>query len=103
MDETGSYKVKRITVAPGQSLSLQYHHHRSEHWVVVQGRALIQVGETSTAVEAGGYCYIPVGEKHRLANTGESEMVLIEVQCGDYLGEDDIVRLDDRYGRVPPA
>jgi mannose-1-phosphate guanylyltransferase len=102
IDEAGRYKVKRITVAPGQALSLQYHHRRSEHWVVVQGSALVQVGENSIAVEAGGYCYIPLGEQHRLANTGEREMVLIEVQCGEYLGEDDIVRLDDRYGRVPP-
>lgn len=101
IDEAGQYKVKRINVAPGESLSLQYHRSRSEHWVVVHGSALVQVGDSSTAVESGGYCYIPLGEQHRLANTGDTELVLIEVQCGSYLGEDDIVRLEDRYGRAP--
>ncbi len=100
LDEAGQYKVKRITVAPGESLSLQYHRQRAEHWVVVQGSALVQIGDDSAAVEAGGYCHIPLGEQHRLSNTGEAELVLIEVQCGPYLGEDDIVRLEDRYGRA---
>ena len=100
LKEEPGYKVKRITVKPGQSLSLQYHHQRAEHWVVVQGLALIQVGEEQFATLAGGYRYIPLKEKHRLTNTGVDELVLIEVQCGNYLGEDDIVRLADTYGRA---
>ena len=93
------YQVKRITVAPGQKLSLQYHHKRAEHWVVTQGRAMVQIGEEEFATGPGEYRYIPLGEKHRLTNTGENELVLVEVQVGSYLGEDDIVRLDDVYGR----
>ena len=100
LDETGQYKVKRISVGPGESLSLQYHKQRCEHWVVVQGRAVVQVGDASVPVEAGGYCFIPLGVQHRLTNSGTTELVLIEVQCGSYLGEDDIVRLEDRYGRA---
>ena len=98
-DEPG-YKVKRITVRPGESLSLQYHHHRAEHWVVVQGVALVQVGDRELRTEPGQYRYIPLKEKHRLSNIGTEELVVIEVQCGGYLGEDDIVRLADTYGRA---
>ena len=94
------YQVKRITVRPGARLSLQYHHKRAEHWVVVQGTALVQIGDEELPTQAGEYRFIPLGEKHRLTNTGSDELVLIEVQCGSYLGEDDIVRLDDIYGRV---
>jgi mannose-1-phosphate guanylyltransferase/mannose-6-phosphate isomerase len=94
------YQVKRITVAPGQKLSLQYHSKRAEHWVVTQGQAIIQVGDEEFEVGPGQYRFIPLGEKHRLTNIGEGELVLIEVQVGDYLGEDDIVRLDDVYGRA---
>ncbi len=93
------YQVKRITVAPNQKLSLQYHHKRAEHWVVTQGRALVQIGDEEFETGPGEYQYIPLGEKHRLTNVGDTELVLIEVQVGDYLGEDDIVRLDDVYGR----
>ncbi len=93
------YQVKRITVKPGESLSLQYHHHRSEHWVVVKGEALVQIGEEELITHEKEYRYIPLGEKHRLTNTTKNQLVLIEVQVGDYLGEDDIVRLDDIYGR----
>lgn len=100
LKEEEGYKVKRITVRPGQSLSLQYHHQRAEHWVVVQGIANVQVGETEYRTEPGQYRYIPLQEKHRLTNIGEEELVLIEVQCGGYLGEDDIVRLNDIYGRA---
>ncbi|AMO23856.1 mannose-1-phosphate guanylyltransferase/mannose-6-phosphate isomerase [Ramlibacter solisilvae] len=98
--EEAGYKVKRITVRPGASLSLQYHHHRAEHWVVVKGVALVQVGEREVRTEAGQYRYIPLKEKHRLSNIGTEELVVVEVQCGDYLGEDDIVRLADTYGRA---
>ena len=93
------YQVKRITVAPGQKLSLQYHHKRAEHWVVTHGKAIVQVGDEEFETGPGEYRYIPLGEKHRLTNIGEAELVLIEVQVGSYLGEDDIVRLDDVYGR----
>ena len=93
------YQVKRITVAPGQKLSLQYHRKRAEHWVVTQGRAMVQIGEEEFETGSGDYRYIRLGEKHRLTNIGDDELVLVEVQVGDYLGEDDIVRLDDVYGR----
>jgi mannose-1-phosphate guanylyltransferase / mannose-6-phosphate isomerase len=100
LKEEPGYKVKRITVKPGESLSLQYHHQRAEHWVIAQGLALVQVGDKETRAEAGQYRYIPIKEKHRLSNIGTDELVVIEVQCGNYLGEDDIVRLADTYGRV---
>ena len=94
------YQVKRITVAPGQKLSLQYHHKRAEHWVVTQGRALAQIGDEEFETGPGEYRYIPLGEKHRLTNIGDTELVLVEVQEGSYLGEDDIVRVEDVYGRA---
>lgn len=100
LKEEGGYKVKRITVQPGQSLSLQYHHHRAEHWTVVRGQGIVQVGEEEYPTAPGEHRYIPLGEKHRLTNKGEEELVLIEVQIGRYLGEDDIVRLQDIYGRI---
>lgn len=93
------YQVKRITVAPGQKLSLQYHDKRAEHWVVVKGKAIVQVGDEEFETGSGEYRYIPLGEKHRLTNVGDDELVFIEVQVGDYLGEDDIVRLADEYSR----
>ncbi len=100
LKEEGGYKVKRITVRPGQSLSLQYHHHRAEHWTVVRGHGVVQIGDVEYPTGPGEYRYIPLKEQHRLTNTGEEELVLIEVQVGDYLGEDDIVRLQDNYGRA---
>lgn len=100
LKEESGYKVKRITVKPGESLSLQYHHQRAEHWVVAQGIAIVQIGDVEHRTEVGQYHYIPLKEKHRLTNIGKNELVLIEVQCGAYLGEDDIVRLADIYGRI---
>ena len=94
-----NYQVKRIAVAAGQKLSLQYHHKRAEHWVIAKGKAIVQVGDEDFETGPGEYRYIPLGEKHRLTNIGDDELVFIEVQAGDYLGEDDIVRLDDVYGR----
>ena len=99
INEEAGYKVKRITVRPGQSLSLQYHHHRAEHWTVVNGQGIVQIGDAEHTTGPGEHRYIPLGEKHRLTNPGEEELVLIEVQIGGYLGEDDIVRLQDMYGR----
>ena len=100
LDEGDSFKVKRISVNPGHKLSLQYHHHRSEHWTVVQGEATVTIGESTKPVKINESVYIPLKEKHALANEGEELMQLIEVQVGDYLGDDDIVRLEDRYGRA---
>ena len=99
LNQEDGYQVKRIVVMPGQKLSLQYHHKRAEHWVVTQGKAIVQVGDEEFETGPGEYSYIPLGEKHRLTNIGESELVMIEVQVGSYLGEDDIVRLQDIYGR----
>jgi mannose-1-phosphate guanylyltransferase/mannose-6-phosphate isomerase len=100
LKEEPGYKIKRITLDPGESISLQYHHHRAEHWVVVQGTAMVQIGEEEHKTLPGQYRYIPIKETHRLTNIGQDELVLIEVQCGAYLGEDDIVRLADVYGRA---
>jgi mannose-1-phosphate guanylyltransferase / mannose-6-phosphate isomerase len=100
LEEGPGFKIKRIAVKPGASLSLQMHNHRSEHWVVVSGNAEVVNGEQTIALEANQSTYIPAGHKHRLTNTGTTELALIEVQCGSYLGEDDIVRFDDIYGRV---
>jgi mannose-1-phosphate guanylyltransferase len=100
LKEEGGYKVKRITVRPGESLSLQYHHHRAEHWTVVQGQGIVQIGDVEYPTWPGEHRFIPLGEKHRLTNKSEEELVLIEVQIGGYLGEDDIVRLQDIYGRA---
>jgi mannose-1-phosphate guanylyltransferase len=100
LKEEPGYKVKRITVHSGQSLSLQYHHHRAEHWMVVQGQGVVQIADIEYPTIVGEYRYIPLGEKHRLTNNSEEELVLIEVQVGNYLGEDDIVRLQDNYGRA---
>ena len=94
------YQVKRIVVRPGASLSLQYHHHRAEHWVVVRGLARVTCGDRVFDLDPNQSTYIPLGETHRLENPGTEELEIIEVQSGDYLGEDDIVRLDDEYGRV---
>jgi len=86
-------------VTPGGKLSLQLHHYRAEHWVVVQGEATVRVGDTSNLRKVNESVYIPIGEKHRLENKCTTPLHLIEVQSGSYLGEDDIVRLDDVYQR----
>jgi mannose-1-phosphate guanylyltransferase / mannose-6-phosphate isomerase len=100
LDEGRGHKIKRIEVKPGASLSLQLHRRRSEHWVVVAGTATVTRGEDVFDVGEHGSTHIPVETKHRLANQGTTPLVIIEVQCGDYLGEDDIVRFEDVYGRV---
>jgi mannose-1-phosphate guanylyltransferase/mannose-6-phosphate isomerase len=101
LQEGPGFKIKRIEVKSGAALSLQLHHRRSEHWVVVAGVAQVTRGEATFEVNANGSTYIPVETKHRLENRGADPLVMIEVQCGDYLGEDDIVRFDDKYGRAP--
>jgi mannose-1-phosphate guanylyltransferase/mannose-6-phosphate isomerase len=101
--ENGSrYQVKRLTVTPGASMSLQLHHHRAEHWIVVAGRARVTRGEEVFELVENQSTYIPVGTKHRIENPGPDILHIIEVQSGDYLGEDDIVRFEDRYGRGSP-
>jgi mannose-1-phosphate guanylyltransferase/mannose-6-phosphate isomerase len=100
IDEGGRFKVKRIQVKPGASLSLQKHHHRAEHWIVVTGTAKITNGEKIITLSENQSTYIPLGEVHRLANPGTIPLEIIEVQSGSYLGEDDIVRFEDTYGRV---
>lgn len=99
IDEGGRFKVKRIQVKPGASLSLQKHHHRAEHWVVVKGTAEITCGDKKLLLTENQSTYIPLGEVHRLANPGAIPLEIIEVQSGSYLGEDDIVRFEDNYGR----
>jgi len=94
------FKIKRIEVKPAQQLSMQMHHHRSEHWVVVSGTAVVTCGDEKSLLSANESTYIPIGTRHRLENPGKVDLVMIEVQCGEYLGEDDIVRFDDRYGRT---
>lgn len=100
LEEGPRFKIKRIEVKPGASLSLQMHHHRSEHWIVVSGMAKVVNGEREIFVGTNESTYIPAGHQHRLENPGVLDLVMIEVQSGEYLGEDDIVRFDDRYGRV---
>lgn len=99
VDLSERYQVKRITVKPGAQLSLQLHHHRAEHWIVVKGTARIERGDESVLLSENQSTYIPLGVKHRLENPGRIPLELIEVQSGSYLGEDDIVRFDDNYGR----
>ncbi len=100
LEEGPHFKIKRIEVKPGASLSLQMHHHRSEHWIVVRGMAKVVNGEREIMVSTNESTYIPAGHKHRLENPGVLDLVMIEVQSGEYLGEDDIVRFQDNYGRV---
>lgn len=100
LGEGNRFKLKRIEVKPGGSLSLQMHHHRNEHWIVVSGIAKVVNGNDVFFVRANESTYIPAGSKHRLENPGVLELIMIEVQSGDYLGEDDIVRFEDNYGRV---
>jgi len=100
LEEGERFKIKRIEVKPGRRLSLQMHYHRSEHWVVVSGSAKIVNGDQELFLATNESTYIPCGHKHRLENPGRIDLVIIEVQSGDYLGEDDIVRFDDVYGRA---
>ena len=97
------YQVKRLTVEPGKRLSLQSHCHRSENWIVVRGQALVTVGEEELLREKGERAFIPAGAKHRLENPGGKLLEVIEVQNGSYLGEDDIIRYEDDFGRTAPA
>jgi mannose-1-phosphate guanylyltransferase / mannose-6-phosphate isomerase len=103
IDQGARFQVKRIVVNPGAQLSLQMHHHRAEHWIVVKGTALVTNGDAEIMLTENQSTYIPLGVTHRLLNPGKIPLELIEVQSGTYLGEDDIVRFEDTYGRVPVA
>ena len=100
IEESNGWQIKKIEVNPGGSLSLQMHNHRSEHWIVVEGVAKVQVNEEIKFLHQNESIYIPIRTKHRLTNQNNNSLVLIEVQTGDYLGEDDIFRFDDKYGRI---
>ena len=99
--DTDSHKVKRLEVLPGKRLSYQRHQHRSEHWFVVEGAGVVTLDGREVTVAAGEAIDVPVGTAHRIANPGDVPLVFVEVQHGDSFGEDDIVRLDDDYGRAP--
>jgi len=103
LEESANFKIKRIVVNPGAKLSMQMHKHRSEHWVVVSGVATITNGDMEFTLQANQSTYIPKTHRHRLANMATEPLAIIEVQCGDYVGEDDIVRFDDSYGRKTEA
>src|SRR5687768_7738733 len=100
LHEAPQFKVKRIEVNPGKKLSLQMHHKRSEHWVVVRGNARVTVDERSVDLGPNESIYVPINIKHRIENATDQLLTIVEVQCGDYLGEDDIVRFSDDFGRA---
>jgi len=100
LGEGPGYKMKKIMVSPGHQLSLQLHYHRSEHWVVIDGTAKVTIGKHEQIVHINESVYIPPSTKHRLVNPGKLPLEIIEVQNCSYFGEDDIVRLDDVYGRT---
>ncbi len=99
LEDTSGYKIKRIVVKPGKRLSLQKHYHRNEHWIVVSGTATVTIGEKTCYIQPNESTYIKMGEIHRLSNDGKIPVILIEVQVGEYIGEDDIVRIEDDFRR----
>jgi mannose-6-phosphate isomerase len=103
LDEGHHYKVKRLEILPGKRLSYQKHTQRTEHWMVVQGSASVTLEGQEMMVETGRTMDVPLGAAHRIANPGSETLILIEIQRGSYLGEDDIIRLQDDYGRAPAA
>lgn len=103
LDEGDGYKVKRIEVKPGHRLSLQMHESRAEHWIIVAGEALVTIGEKEFSLHENQDALIPAKTRHRIANPGSDLLIFIEVQCGSYLGEDDIKRFEDDYNRTDSA
>jgi mannose-6-phosphate isomerase len=103
LDQGPGYQVKRIEVLPGKRLSYQTHKFRAEHWFIVQGEALVTLDGTDLRLDVGGMVDIPIGAAHRIANPGSDLLIFVEVQRGEYLGEDDIVRLSDDFGRERSA
>jgi mannose-1-phosphate guanylyltransferase / mannose-6-phosphate isomerase len=100
LDKAPGFAVKRIVVEPGKRLSLQMHYHRAEHWIVVKGTALVTCDEKESLVYENGSIALPLGCIHRLENPGRIPLIIVEIQVGSYLGEDDIIRLDDDHGRI---
>ena len=100
LESSDNYCVKKICVTPGNILSLQLHHHRSEHWIIVEGEAVVTLGDEKNVRKANEAVYIPAETKHRIQNDTQKPMVFIEVQTGENLDENDIVRLEDKYGRA---
>lgn len=100
LEKGENFQVKRITVSPGKRLSLQLHHHRNEHWVLVKGVGEVTVGDKTSTIHPNENVYIPKLSKHRMANPGDTPLEFIEVQTGEYLEEDDIVRFEDDFGRI---
>ena len=100
LHEAPQFKVKRIEVNPGKKLSLQLHHKRSEHWVIVRGSARVTVDERSVDLGPNESIYVPINIKHRIENATDQPLTIVEVACGEYLGEDDIVRFSDDFGRA---
>ena len=98
-EEKGAFKIKRLTIHPNKKVSYQLHYHRSEHWIVVRGMARVTVDDEIKLVSAGESIFLRPGQKHRLENPGKTPLEVIEVQMGEYLEEDDIIRYDDDYGR----
>jgi mannose-6-phosphate isomerase-like protein (cupin superfamily) len=103
VSEDAVSKIKRLRVHPGQQISLQKHLQRAEHWVIVRGLAQVTIGQTVQTLGVGAHVEISLGQVHRLGNTTDEPLDVVEVQWGNYLGEDDIVRLEDTYGRVPSS
>ena len=100
IEENDNWQIKKIVVSPGASLSLQMHNHRAEHWVVVEGNAKVELNNEVKYLSKNESIYIPIQSKHRLSNPNKNPLILLEVQTGEYLGEDDIIRFDDIYGRI---
>jgi mannose-6-phosphate isomerase-like protein (cupin superfamily) len=100
LSDEPDHKVKRMTVHPGQRLSLQRHRYRAEHWFIVKGQAVVTLNGTNLSLESGGAVDISTGSIHRVMNAGAENLVFVEVQTGEYFGEDDIERLEDDYGRL---
>ena len=100
IEKGSNWQVKEISVNPKSSLSMQKHNFRSEHWIILKGKAKVEIDKSEIFLSENQSTYIPIGAKHRLSNSEDSNLILIEVQCGNYLGEDDIVRYSDNYGRV---
>ena len=100
LESAANYCVKKICVTPGSELSLQLHHHRSEHWIIVEGEAVVTLGDKELVKKSNEAVYIPVETKHRIKNATDKMMVFVEVQTGDNLDENDIVRFADKYGRI---
>tara|TARA_E500000178_G_C16394639_1_gene475926 strand:+ start:72 stop:434 length:363 start_codon:yes stop_codon:yes gene_type:complete len=100
IEQKDNYQIKHIVVKPGKRLSLQYHHHRDEHWTIIKGKGSMQLDENVIEMTLNDRIFIPKESKHRMSNLTDSDVEFLEIQIGDYLGEDDIVRIEDDFGRL---